>query len=93
MKTATILLKELILLKEAEHDTERKLLKDHFGRTHESLKLTNIVTSTLESIIAVPGLKGSVINAGIGFAAGFVIKKIFRGNPTRPAVKLLTNII
>jgi hypothetical protein len=89
MATANILLKELILIKEIEHEAERKLLKQHFDRTHESLKITNILASTLKNVIAAPGLQRSVINAGIGFVTGVVVKKIFKGKTTHPVVKLL----
>jgi hypothetical protein len=93
MVNANILLKELILIREAEHEAERKLLKQHFDKTHESLKLTNILSSTLKNAIAAPGLQRSIINAGIGFATGFVVKKVFNGTTTHPLIKLLSSII
>jgi hypothetical protein len=93
MVAANILLKELIRVKEAEHEAERKLLKQHFDKTHESLKLPNILASTLKNVIATPGLQRSVINAGIGFATGFVVKKFFKGNTTHPLIKLLSNVM
>jgi hypothetical protein len=93
MATASILLKELIVIKEAEHEAERIVLKQHFDKTHESLKLTNILSSTLKNVIAAPGLQRSVINAGIGFATGFVFKKIFKGTTTNPLIKLLSAVI
>lgn len=93
MATANILLKELIQIKEAEHEEERKLLKQHFDKTHESLKLTNILSNTLKNVIAAPGLQRSVINAGIGFATGFVVKKIFKGKTTNPLIKLLSAMV
>jgi hypothetical protein len=92
MTTATILLKELIRVKEVEHDAERKLLIEHFDRTHESLKLTNILTTTLKNAVAAPGLQRSVINAGIGFLTGVIVKKVFNGRTANPFVKLLTNM-
>jgi hypothetical protein len=93
MANANILLKELIMIREAEHEAERKLLKQHFDKTHESLKLTNILSSTLKNAFAAPELKRSVINAGIAIATGFVVKKIFKGTTTNPLIKLLSSVI
>ena len=45
---AAILLKQLILVKEAEHIVEGKLLKDHFHLTYESLKPINIIKDTFK---------------------------------------------
>ena len=90
---ASVLLKQLILVKETEHFVEGKLLNDHLHSTYESLKPINIIKNTFKEIISTPDLKKKVVDAAIGFTTGFVIKKIFTGNSHNPLTKLVGNIL
>jgi hypothetical protein len=87
--TPAILLKKLILEKEAECESLRYELKEHIEMTQESLKPVNLLKGTLGAIASSPGFKASVLNAGVSFIMGFVIKKIFRTKSTHPIAKLL----
>ncbi len=89
----TTSLKQLILEKEAEHQAEGKLLKEHFHLAYESVKPINIIKNTIKEAIYSPDLKSNVINATIGLSAGFVAKKIFTWESQNPLTKLLGIIL
>lgn len=90
---SSIMLKQLILVKETEHFVEGKLLKEHFHRTYESLKPLNIIKNTFKEFISVPDLKTNVVNAAIGITTGFVAKKVFTGKLHNPLTKFFGLIL
>lgn len=87
------MLKQLILIKEAEHIVEGKLLKDHFHRAYESLKPVNIIKNTFKEIISGPDLKTNIVDAVIGITTGFVAKKVFTGKSHNPLTKIFGIIL
>lgn len=91
--TATVLLKELILLKETQRKLEGELLKEHFRETYQSFKPANIIKSALTEVATSPNLKANFINAAIGLATGYLAKKIFIGKTNNPFSKLLGGIV
>lgn len=90
---ASELLKQLILVKEAEQHLEGTLLKEHFHLTYERLKPINIIKNTIIEAISTPDLKNNVVNGAIGLAAGFVAKKVFTGKSDNPLTKLFGIIL
>jgi|ERR1035437_37823 hypothetical protein len=87
------LLKQLILIKEAEHLVEGKLLKEHFHQTYESLKPVNIIKGTFKEMFSAPDLKTNIVDAAIGITTGFVAKKVFTGRSHNPLTKLFGFIL
>ena len=88
MIAPSVIIKQLILKKEAEHQAEGKLLKDHFHLTYESLKPVNIIKNTIKELISAPDIKTNVVNAALGLTTGFVAKKIFTGKSENQITKL-----
>ena len=90
---AGILLKELILIKEAEYLIEGKLLKEHIHLAYESLKPINIIKSTFNGIFSATNLKTNAVNGAIGLATGFVAKKVFTGKSHNPLIKIFGSVL
>lgn len=76
---ATAILKELILIKEAENKAEGKLLKAHFYQTYETLKPVNIIKDIIKNLVSSPELKGSVVDSALGLTGGYLTKKVLFG--------------
>lgn len=74
---AGILLKQLIVLKEAEHVLEGKLLKEQLHLIYESLNPINIMKNAFKGIFSVSDFKTNMVNSAIGLTTGFVAKKVF----------------
>jgi hypothetical protein len=85
---AQSLLKELILLREAEKIIEGKLLKEHLHRTYESLRPINILKSSVKGIFSAPDLTTNLVNSAIGLTTGFAAKKVFAGKSANPLTKM-----
>lgn len=84
----TARLKALIILKEAEHAAEGKLLVIEYRMASENLKPANIIRSTLKDLVATPEMKSSLINAAIGWATGLLTRKLLVGNSHNPITKI-----
>ncbi|HTF03599.1 MAG TPA: hypothetical protein VK826_06210 [Bacteroidia bacterium] len=82
-------LKQLILLKEAEHKEEGLQLKEHLRETLESLKPINIIKSSIKELTAPEETKPSLLHTAIGVAVGFVVKKLLTAGSHNPLVKLV----
>lgn len=85
---STTHLKAMIRLKEAEQAAEGKLLLIEFRRASENLKPANIIRNTLKDMVATPEMKTTLINAAIGWATGFLAKKLMVGNSHNPLTKI-----
>ena len=90
---AGTLLKELILVKEAEHLVEGKLLKEHIHLAYESLKPINIIKNTFKGMFSAPDLKTNIVNAAVGLTTGVAARKIFTGKSHNPLTKLFGFIL
>jgi len=79
-------------LEEKWHD-EGKIVKDQFEVTYESIKPINLIKSTLKEVGSSPEIKGNVLNASVGLAAGFVSKTVFVGFSSSPVRKLVGTLL
>ena len=88
------LLKQMIVDKTAEQEAEKALLMEHFHQayesTKESMKPMNIVKGAVEGLMTMSGLKTTVINGVLGFAAGLIVKKLANGKVMRTIVGKLS---
>ena len=88
------LLKQMIVDKSAEQESEKALLMEHFHQayetTKESMKPMNIVKGAVEGLMTLPGLKTTVINGVLGFVVGLVVKKFANGKMIRTIVGKLS---
>jgi len=88
-----ILLKQLIVEKQAQHEIEGKLLKQYFRSASEKFTPVNMIKSTLNDVMSSADLKGNVINSAIGLTTGFLTKKVLVGNTNNPLTKLFGVIV
>ncbi len=83
---STTTLKEAILLLEIKQLEEAQKVKEEFHLLYESLRPINLIKDTFNKAIAIPELKGNVLNLTLGHATGFLSKKLFvrgSGNPIK----------
>lgn len=92
-QTASELLKQLILEKEAEQKLEGVELRNQFLETYDSLKPVNIIKNTLKGIVNDPELKNSLADTAIGYAAGLLAKKITVGKSSGPVKNILGSMV
>jgi len=91
--TSIEVLKNEILILEAEQTVKGELLKEQFFITYESLKPVNLLISTLEDISSSPHLLNNLAGTGIGLASGYLSKKIFIGTSGNIIRKLIGSIL
>lgn len=86
-------LKESIFLLEIKKVNEGALLKEQFQTTYESLKPANLIKNTLNELTSTPDLKGDLLNATLGLAAGFLSKKVVVGSTENPLKQVLGTLL
>lgn len=86
-------LRSAIMLLESKQAEEKKLLKEEIHATFESMKPINILKNTLKDAVASEELKGHALNSSLGFAAGYISKKVFEGATHSPVRKLLGSLV
>lgn len=91
--TSIIELRETIALLEIKQATEGALLKEQFNVTYENLRPINLIKNTLHQLTSAPDLKGDILNASIGLAAGYLSKKVAIGATHNPFKQLLGNLL
>lgn len=87
------LLKELIIVKEAEHIAQEIIVKEQLARTYESLKPINLIKNTISQAISSPKLGGKLGNIGMGWLSGFVVKQLIQLGSHNPLVKISATIV
>lgn len=91
--TTLIGLKEKIRSLEGKQADEWLLLKEDSLAAYESLKLINIIKSTLKQTLSSPELKENIADTAIGLTTGFLAKKILIGKTGNPFKKLFGLIL
>jgi hypothetical protein len=86
-------LKEAILLLEIKQLEEARKIRDEFHHLYESLRPINLLKNSINSAIALPELKGNLLNLTLGHAAGFIGKKAFVRGSGNPVKNLLGNVL
>jgi hypothetical protein len=87
--TTTSELREAIRLLEIEQKTEGARLKEQVRIAYESLRPANLIGSTIKELAVLPDLKGDLLNAALGLAAGTLSKKAVVGDTGNPIKQLL----
>lgn len=95
METITTLaeLKKAIRDLEEKQSAEWLLVKEDSLSAYESLKLINIIKSTLRQTLSAPELKANIADTAIGLTTGFLAKKVIIGKTGNPFKKLLGLIL
>ncbi|MFN0031001.1 MAG: hypothetical protein ACKVOR_02465 [Flavobacteriales bacterium] len=68
---------------------ERKLVQESFVVAYESIQPINIIKDTLKRAMSSPEINGALLNKSVGFAAGYVSKKLVEGATANPLRKML----
>ncbi len=87
--TATIELKNAILLLETEHRAKGLALKEQF----KNINPINLIKETLKEDDISPGIIENMIFNGVGMATGYLTRKIFVGSSSNIFKKMLGSAI
>jgi hypothetical protein len=90
--SVTELRNEIKLLEKKKKD-DVVLLKKEIHLVFESLKPANLIKSTFNEITSSPEIKGNIINEALGYATGYLSKKIIIGNTRNPFKKIFGTIL
>ena len=75
-QTAVESLKESIRLLEIQQAEEGKILKEQFKATYESLKLVNLVKSSLKDLTDSVEIKNNLFESIVSIVTGYISKKL-----------------
>ena len=86
-------LNNAILQLQKKQSDELILLKEQFHSTYESIKPINLIKNTFQEITHSPEIKNNIADNLIGFAAGYLIKRVIVGTNPSPRKKILGIIL
>jgi len=92
-QTAVESLKESIRLLEIQQAEEGKILKEQFKITYESLKLVNLVKSSLKELTDSVEIKNSLFESIVSIVTGYLTKKLMISSNSNPFKKILGALI
>ena len=82
-------LKESIRLLEIQQAEEGQILKEQFKITYESLKLVNLVKSSLKELTDSVEVKNSLFDTIVSILTGYLTKKMMINSGSNPFKKIL----
>ncbi len=88
-QTAAEALKESIRLLEIRQEQEGEELKAQFKATYESLKLVNIVKSSIKDITESVEIKNSLFESIVSVLSGYLTKKLMISSKSNPFMKIV----
>jgi len=92
-QTAAESLKESIRLLEIQQAEEGKILKEQFKATYESLKLVNLVKSSLKELTDSVEIKNNLFESIVSIFTGYLTKKLMISSTSNPFKKILGALI
>jgi hypothetical protein len=92
-QTAAEKLKESIRLLEIRQAEEGKELKEQFKATYESLKLVNLVKSSLKELTDSVEIKNNLFESIVSIVTGYLTKKLMISSTSNPFKKILGALI
>jgi len=92
-QTAVESLKESIRLLEIQQAEEGKILKEQFKATYESLKLVNLVKSSLKELTDSVEIKNNLFESIVSIVTGYLSKKLMISSTSNPFKKILGVLI
>jgi len=92
-KNATANLQETIALLKLRQELELQELKQQFHLTRESLKPANLIKTGIKNATATPGIKSTLVKAGLGLATAYFSKKVLFRAAQKPVKKILGSLI
>lgn len=82
-----------ISLLQERQSQEAILLNEQYLKTYESLKPLNLLKSTFKALVTAPDFKEDLINTSLGFASGYLSKKLAVGSTNNPIKQMLGSFI
>ena len=92
-QTAVESLRESIRLLEIQQVAEGKILKEQFKITYESLKLVNLVKSSLKELTESVEIKNNLFESIVSIVTGYLTKKLMISSSSNPFKKILGALI
>jgi len=92
-QTAVESLKESIRLLEIQQAEEGLILKEQFKVTYESLKLVNLVKSSLKELTDSVEIKNNLFESIVSIVTGYLTKKLMISSTSNPFKKILGALI
>ena len=92
-QTAVESLKGSIRLLEIQQAEEGKILKEQFKATYESLKLVNLVKSSLKELTESVEIKNNLFESIVSIVTGYLTKKLMISSSSNPFKKILGALI
>jgi hypothetical protein len=86
-------LRDAIVQLESKQLEDKRLLKEQFVSTYESLRPVNLIKNLIKDLIASPGLKQQIASTLLGLAAGYFTKKVAVGSSHSPLRKILGSFL
>lgn len=87
-KNPTDALNELIIIQELKYATDLEQLKEQFHVAYESVKPLNLIKTAFHEVTASPEIKYDLLSNVIGFATGFLSKRLLLGSLHNPVKKV-----
>lgn len=91
--SATIELRNSILLLELKQSEDAFLLKKEILKTYENLKPVNLIKNAFNKFVEAPDFKTNLLNATLSLASGYLAKKITIGSTHNPIKQLLGTVL
>lgn len=92
-QTASEKLKESIRLLEIQQAEEGQILKEQFKATYESLKLVNLVKSSLKELTDSVEIKNNLFESIVSILTGYLTKKLMISSTSNTFKKILGALI
>ena len=92
-QTAAEALKESIRLLEIRQAEEGEQLKEQFKATYESLKLVNLVKSSIKDITESVEIKNSLFESIVSVLSGYLTKKLMISSKSNPFTKIVGLVV
>jgi len=86
-------LRDAIVQLESKQLEDKRLLKEQFVSTYESLRPVNLIKNLIKDLIASPDLKQQIASTLLGLAAGYFTKKVAIGSSHNPLRKILGSFL
>ena len=82
-------LKETIRLLEIRQAAEGEILKAQFKITYESLKLVNLIKTSLKEVTESVDIKNNLFETVVSILTGYLTKKMMINSKSNPVMKIL----
>src|SRR5437868_953302 len=89
----SILLDQLIVIKEEERSRQEQSLKQNIRNAYESLKPVNIIKNAFKDVVSSSDVKTTISDSVMGFASGVIAKKLVVGRSNNPVTSVIGLIV